>query len=415
MKNEKIKLVIVGHKDHGKSTLIGRLLYDSGAISKHKIMEIKNETKDKGEKFEFSYLLDSLEEEREGGLTIDIVQIPFKSNNRTYNIIDCPGHKEFIKNMLTGASQADVALLVVSAEEGIKEQTKQHMFFIDMLGIRQLIAVLNKMDKVNYDENIFSKLREELIEFLRKVGYEEVPVIPVSAYQGDNVVERSKNMKWYKGPTLIEALDEYVEPNIPPIDKPLIGFVQDIYFYEGRPLIICKIETGILKVNKKIYFCPSQKTGVIEKILSPQGEVNEAYPGESVGILLTEDKKVKRGNIITYRDIKLSTPKKFVAEIVLLRMKTLERDEIVNLRIGTAEIRAKILRIVKEIDPSTFQVVVKEPIVLGENSVGEVEIEPIDIICVAEYSKIPPLGRFVVLDDTGVLAAGIIKKTYLCS
>ncbi len=181
----RINLVVVGHKDHGKSTLIGRLLYDSNAIPEQKLQEIREELKSSGKKFEFAYILDSLEEERTGGLTIDIMQTPFKSKKYHYTIIDCPGHKEFIQKMLTGASQADAAILVVSVKEGIEDQTRQHLFLIKTLGIRQLVVAANKMDAVKYDEDIFKSFSRRIKSILSSLGYHEAPIVPVSAFEGD--------------------------------------------------------------------------------------------------------------------------------------------------------------------------------------------------------------------------------------
>ena len=225
----KINLVVIGHKDHGKSTLIGRLLYDSKAILEQKLQEIQTELERSGKKeFEFAFLLDSLEEERKGGLTIDIIQTPFKSKKYAYTVIDCPGHREFIKKMLTGASQADAAVLVVSAKEGIEAQTRQHAFLAKTLGITQLVVAINKMDQIGYQESVFAKTCQILDEILKPMGFKRVPNVPISALNGDNVFAKSKNMKWYNGLTLIDTLDDTVKPVQLPFNKPLRGCVQDL-------------------------------------------------------------------------------------------------------------------------------------------------------------------------------------------
>ena len=266
MSAPKINLVVVGHKDHGKSTLIGRLLYDSKAIMEQKLDEIRTELKQTGKEFEFAFLLDSLEEERKGGLTIDIMHTPFKSKKYLYTIIDCPGHKEFIKKMLTGASQADAAVLVVSAKEGIQDQTRQHTFLIKTLGIKQLVVAVNKLDSVDYDENHYKKTCKELKPILKSLGYKDIDMIPISAIKGDNVFKKSQKMPWYKGSTLIETLDQKTIPCTLPLNKPLRGLVQDVYAYENdQNIIVCKIETGTLTPKKDVIFNPSGKKSLIKK------------------------------------------------------------------------------------------------------------------------------------------------------
>lgn len=223
MSLSKINLVVIGHKDHGKSTLIGRLLYDSNSIPQQKLQEVEAELKKAGDEgFRFAFLLDTLEEERRGGLTIDIMQMPLKTERHIYTIIDCPGHREFIKKMLTGASQADAAVLVVSAKEGIEDQTRQHAFLAKTLGIRQLVVAINKMDQVGYEESAFVKVSQFLDEVLKSLDFLNTKMVPISALNGDNVFLRSHNMKWYNGLTLIETLDSIVEPSQSYADKPPI-------------------------------------------------------------------------------------------------------------------------------------------------------------------------------------------------
>ncbi len=247
----RINLVVVGHKDHGKSTLIGRLLYDSNAIPEQKLQEIKAEIEESGKEFAFAFLLDSLEEERKGGLSIDIIQTPFKSQRYFYTIIDCPGHKEFIKKMLTGVSQADAAVLVVSAKEGIQDQTREHAFLIKTLGIRQLMVAVNKMDEMAYKQSRYDEVCRKFDPILASLGYEKTLKIPISAMKGDNVFKKSQNMAWYDGLPLIDALDNVISPSTLPVNKPLRGFVQDTYQQEGETIIACKIETGMLEAGKK--------------------------------------------------------------------------------------------------------------------------------------------------------------------
>ncbi|NIO36967.1 GTP-binding protein [Candidatus Bathyarchaeota archaeon] len=408
----RINLVIVGHKDHGKSTLIGRLLYDSKAIQQQKLDEIRTELKQTGRgRFRFAFLLDSLEEERRGGLTMDIMQTPFKSRKYLYTIIDCPGHREFIKKMLTGVSQADAAVLVVSAREGIQDQTRQHTFLIRTLGIRQLVIAINKMDLAEYKENRFRKTCEELEPILTNLGYKNIPMIPVSAIRGDNVYNKSPRIKWYKGPTLIETLDENITPSKLPANKPLRGVVQDIYFHvNNQNIIACKIETGILKQGQTVVFSPSGQKGNLNKILSFGTQIEKAEPGDSVGLVVDGAGDVKRGEVLSHSDDQPKIVKSFTAEIILLSdLRIMNGDELI-IRYGTAERKCRVIRILSEIDPVKLTVSSVYPEVLDKEGVGEAEFLTLEPTCIEEYSDFPELGRFVIEGKKGTAAAGIVLK-----
>jgi len=408
----RINLVIVGHKDHGKSTLIGRLLYDSKAISGEKLEEIKAELKQAGrEDLEFAFLLDSLEEERRGGLTIDIMQTPFKSEKHLYTIIDCPGHKEFIKKMLTGASQADAAVLVVSAKDGVQDQTRQHVFLIKTFGIEQLVVAVNKMDEVGYDERFYQRTCCQLKPVLQNLGYQDVPMIPVSALKGDNVYKKSKKMEWYKGHTLIETLDEKIVPPSPPSNKPLRGVVQDVYPYEdGRRVIVCKIETGVLKPKRQVVFNPSGKTGCLEKILSFGEATEKAEPGESVGLIVDGVDAVERGEVLSYTEKQPVKVRSFIAEVILFSDIQIREGEEVIIRYGTAEKKCRVQRILNEIDPVNLTVKAENPRILEDQAVGEIEFTAEEALCLEKYSDIPELGRFVIEGAKGAEAAGIVLE-----
>lgn len=405
-----INLVIIGHKDHGKSTLIGRLLYDSKAIPEQKIQEIKAELDSSGKGFKFAYLLDSLEEEREGGLTIDIMQTPFRSERYIYTIIDCPGHREFIQKMLTGASQADAAILVVSAKEGVEEQTKQHLYLIKTLGIKQLIVALNKMDTVSYDETRFKELSKEINSILSSLGYDKASIIPVSATSGDNIIKKSAEMKWYKGKTLIEALDSTVKPPKPPIEKPLRACVQDIYELEGENIIICKVETGTLTTGRSVICLSSGEKGIIKRIESLGAEVQEAKPEESVGLIIEGISDIKRGDILAYPEEESNITKEFTAELIIFSDITLRRGDIVTIRVGTAEKKCKIQDILEKIDPVTLSIQEEKPETLKNGEVGKITFKPIEPLYLDMYSIIPQLGRFVIIGEKGAVAAGIVLE-----
>lgn len=413
MNLSKINLVIVGHKDHGKSTLIGRLLYDSKAIPKQKLEEVETELKKAGDEgFRFAFLLDTLEEERRGGLTIDIMQTPFQTNKYLYTIIDCPGHREFVKKMFTGASQADAAVLVVSAKEGIQDQTKQHAFLIKTLGIRQLVVAVNKMDEVGYEESKFREISEKLQPLLNSLEYKNPPIVPLSALDGENVFKKSKKMPWYNALSLIDTLDKTLNPSTPPVDKPLRGCVQDIYELGNKKVIICKILTGTLEKGKKIYFDPSGKEGFVQKIEMFGKEVEKAESGDSVGIIVNKlPREVKRGEVISYLQNRARVMQSFVSEVILFSNIEIRNNDALTIRCGTAEKKCKVQKILERIDPVNLTLDTRFPRVLKSGDVGKIAFLPLEPMCIEKYSNFPELGRFVVEGKRGTVAAGIVLET----
>jgi len=411
MRLGKINLVIIGHKDHGKSTLVGRLLHDSKAVLAQKMREVEAEVKKTGDEgFRFAFLLDTLEEERKGALTIDIMHTPFKTKKNLYTIIDCPGHREFIKKMFTGASQADAAVLVVSAEEGIRDQTKQHAFLIRTLGIQQFIVALNKIDAVEYDETRFVEIRDQLVPILKSLEYENSPIVPVSALTGENVFQKQKRMQWYKGLSLVETLDAVVKPSAPPVDKPLRGCVQDIYEINGERIIICKILTGILTEGKIIRFDPLGEKGRVRKIQVFGKGIDRAGPGDSVGLSVDGIRGVERGEVISYPRRRASVVESFVAEIILLSDITMEKGDVLAIRCGTAEKKCEVRRILEKIDAINLTVDAKFPDSLKGGDVGKLLLSPIEQMSIERFSEFPELGRFVVEGKKGTVAAGIVLE-----
>lgn len=407
----KVNLVVIGHKDHGKSTLIGRLLYDSKAILEQKMQEVRTELEKSGKKeFEFAFLLDSLEEERKGGLTIDIIQTPFKSKKYQYTIIDCPGHREFIKKMLTGASQADAAVLVLSAKEGIEDQTKQHAFLVRTLGINQLVVAVNKMDQVGYGEDVYIEMCRIIDRILKAMGYSNVLKVPISALNGDNVFTESQNMKWYKGLTLIETLDHAVTPAQLPVNKPLRACIQDVYKQETSETVVCKIETGTLEAGKTICFSPSGKTGIVRAIETFGNRPEKAMPGDSVGLIIEGIGDVERGEVISYPENPAKNAKSFTAEIILFTDTEIRTGEVHTVRLGTAEKKCKIDEILNQIDPLSLTIRESSPLILKGGEVGEAKFSPMEPLCIEKHSEFPPLGRFVIEGKKGPIGAGIVSN-----
>jgi len=404
----RVNLVVVGHKDHGKSTLIGRLLYDSGAIPEQKLREIREELRASGKEFEFAYIMDSLEEERTGGLTIDIMQTPFRSRKYDYVIIDCPGHREFIRKMLTGASQADAAILVVSAVDGVEDQTRQHAFLVKTLGIEQLVVAVNKMDLAGYSEEAFRSVSGEVRELLSSLGYGDVPVVPVSAFTGENVIRSSGRMSWYDGKTLIETLDDSVKPSEPPSELPLRCVVQDVYRLGDRDVVVCRVETGVLRKGQEVLVMPIMRRRVVRRIESFGACVREAVSGDSVGLVLDEAGDLERGCVLADVNEKLSPVSEFVAELIVFEDLVLRIGGRVCIRVGTAEVECRVEGILERIDPVRLTVIERDVEAIGAGDVGKVVFRPLEPLYLERYYEIPQLGRFVVLGKRGAEAAGIV-------
>ncbi|MEM2200194.1 MAG: elongation factor 1-alpha, partial [Thermoplasmata archaeon] len=297
-----LNVVFIGHVDHGKSTTVGRLLLDTGAIDPRIIEQYRKEAVEKGKAtFEFAWVMDRLKEERERGVTIDVAHKEFQSNKYYITIIDAPGHRDFVKNMITGTSQADAAILVVSAKEGVQEQTREHTFLARALGVPQIVVAINKMDATTppYSQDAYNNVKTEMEKLLKTVGYRDVIFVPISGYVGDNVVKPSPNLPWYKGPTLVEAFDMLKIPE-KPIDKPLRIPVQDVYSITGIGTVpVGRVETGVLNVNDTVIFMPANKTREVKSIEMHHQPLPRAEPGDNIGFNVRGISKndIKRGDV----------------------------------------------------------------------------------------------------------------------
>src|SRR6266700_1974288 len=299
----KLRVVFVGHVDHGKSTLIGRILQDTDSLPEGQIDMVKKTCAAEGMEFEYAFLLDALIEEQKQNVTIDTTEIPFRTSRRQYAIIDAPGHKEFLKNMITGASRADAAILVISADEGVREQSRRHAYLLSMLGIKHLIVVVNKMDLVDYSEKRFREIEQEYRKFLRELGLDARTFIPASAKEGENVARASMKMKWYCAASVLEALD-LLEPQQRDTDLPLRFCVQDVYRFDGRRIIAGRVETGTLKVGDQLVFSPANKSSVVAAVEGWNAPENNgpAVAGDSIGISLSEQIFVERGYVASHEN-----------------------------------------------------------------------------------------------------------------
>ncbi len=401
-----LKLVFVGHVDHGKSTLIGRLLYDTDSLPEEKIEEVQKTCESLGRGMEFGFVMDHLEEERSQGITIDTAQTFFRTGVRRYVIIDAPGHKEFIKNMITGASQADAAVLVVDATEGVKEQTKRHAYLLGMLGIHQVAAVVNKMDLVGYSAERFDSLKSELEALLHSMSIPPRCTIPISARDGDNAAVRSEKMPWYAGPTLLDALDSFFPGEFVP--ERVVRFpVQDVYKVNDKRILVGRLEAGSLHKGDEITFHPQNRRTTVRSIEVLWKDKTEAQAGESIGITLKDPLFVERGAVACLGDDRPGVASSIKASVFWMSARPLRSGEKLLLRVATQEVPA-CMKIGRKIDSSSLEVITENPDLLQETEVAELWISTERPVAVERFDDIRELGRFVLVRDADVVAGGII-------
>ncbi len=413
---EHINVAMIGHVDHGKSTLIGRLLYDAGEIPEHIIEKYRKEAQEKGKAtFEFAWVMDRLKEERERGITIDVAHRKFNTQKYEITIVDCPGHRDFIKNMITGASQADAAILVVDVVDCVQAQTKEHVFLARTLGINQLIVAINKMDRVNYDQKEFEKCRDAVVKLIQLVGYrpDETPVIPVSAYNGDNVLNRTDATSWYNGPTIFESLDS-LKPPEKLTDKPLRIPIQDVYSISGVGTVpVGRVESGVLKVGDKIIFNPAGVAGEVKSIEMHHEAIPQAEPGDNIGFNVRGVSKndIRRGDVAGHPDSPPTVVRDFTAQIVVLQHPTaitIGYTPVVHAH--TAQVACQFIELQKKIDPRTGQVKEENPQFLKTGDAAIVKLQPTRPMVIEKVKDIPPMGRFAVRDMGMTVAAGMVLE-----
>ncbi|MCX5642909.1 MAG: GTP-binding protein [Candidatus Omnitrophica bacterium] len=385
------KIVVVGHVDHGKSTLIGRLLYDTGSLLS-------------GKPVDFAFVVDQLKEEREREMTIDTTQAFFHTKKHDYVIIDAPGHKEFIRNMITGASQAETAILVVDIVEGIQEQFRRHACFLKMLGIKEISVVVNKMDLVSHKKEPFDKIRAkiELFAQVNKISFSEI--IPISARNGDNVALKSKKMPWYSGPTLTGSLDRLRKPK-DSAGKWLRMPVQDVYDIAGKKRIVGRIESGRVAKGEGLRVFPGDRKACVSGIFEFGKNKKYAGCGENIGLSITEDFPVKRGDMISDENHKPVLTRRVAGNIFWMRQMPFKITEKLVFRCNTQSTTCRISRIEKRIDSATLKVLEKKAQSLAETDIGEVIIETGKTVIIEKFSVIPELGRFI-LEKNGITVAG---------
>ena len=410
-----MNLVFIGHVDHGKSTLVGRLLLDTGHIDAHLIEKYRKEADQIGKgSFEFAWVMDGLKEERERGLTIDVAHKRFNTDKYYFTIIDAPGHRDFVKNMITGTSQADAAVLVVDAAQGVQAQTKEHVFLSRTLGVKQLVIAINKMDSTQpkYEEARFNKVKEEVSALLKTVGFnlEKIKFIPVSAFVGDNIVKLSENMAWYKGPTLLDLLNAFELP-AKPTNLPLRWPIQDVYSITGIGTVpVGRIETGVMKPGQKLVFQPSNKTGEVKSIEMHHEEIPQAVPGDNVGVNIRGLAKndIRRGDVAGPTDNPPTVVKTFTAQVAVLQHPSvLAAGYTPVFHCATSQIACTFEEIQKKLDPKSGEVTEENPDFIKTGDIAIVKIRPTRPMVIERAKEIPQLGRFAVRDMGQTVAAGM--------
>ncbi|MDQ2919460.1 MAG: adenylyl-sulfate kinase, partial [Verrucomicrobiota bacterium] len=391
----RLKIVFVGHVDHGKSTLIGRILHDTNSLPEGKIAAIQQACAAEGMEFEYAFLLDALLEEQSQNITIDTTQIPFRTAKRRYVIIDAPGHKEFLKNMITGASSADAAILVIAANEGVREQSRRHAYLLSLLGIRQILVVVNKMDLMDEPEKTFREIEKEYAAFLDSLGLKARRFIPASARTGENIT------------AILAALDELEETNVP-ANQPLRFCVQDVYRFDERRIIAGRIESGALRVGDELVFSPANKLSEVASIENWNSSNRaEAITGDSIGITLREQIFVERGYVASHEKERPIETNRFRADIFWLAEAPLRKDAQYSLRLATQEVKCQMVAIEQVMDSSTLEISPNETNEVARNEVGRVTLQTRGPLVIDNHDRVPSLGRFVLVTGGRICGGGI--------
>jgi elongation factor 1-alpha len=413
-----MNMVIIGHVDHGKSTLVGQILLQTGQFPQHMLDKYKEEAKAKGkESFALAWIFDNLKEERERGVTIDVAHKRFDTDKYYITIIDAPGHRDFVKNMITGTSQADAAILVVAGPEGIMAQTKEHMFLARTLGVKQMIVAINKMDdtKPAYDKAKYESVKDEMAKLAKSVGYkdEQVQFVPVSAFAGDNIKEKGK-LDWWTGDPILKAIDNFEIPK-KPTDLPLRWPIQDVYTIKGVGTVpVGKIETGVMKPGQQLIFRPSTKpggaTGEVKTIEMHHEQIGQAEPGDNVGVNMrgVNKNEIRRGDVAGPANNPPTVAKSFIAQIMVLNHPSvITKGYTPVFHCYTSQVACRFEEIQKKLDPRTGQVKEENPDFIKTGDAAIVKIIPTRPMVIESSKKIPQLGRFAIRDMGQTVAAGV--------
>ena len=406
--NPSINLVIAGHVDHGKSTLIGRLLHDTDSLTEGKMAAVKAMSERRGMPLEYAFLLDALQAERDQGITIDTTQVLFNSKKRSYLIIDAPGHKEFLKNMISGAAQADAGVVVIDVEEGIQEQSRRHCYLLRLLGLKEIIIAVNKMDLIEYSQRKFNHLKKQIVEYLSEIDLACKAVVPISARDGQGLIDLSEKMPWYTGANFIDTLDQLPEANSTN-DLPTRLPIQDVYKFDERRIIAGRIESGTLKIGDELLFTPSNKRAAIEsfEVWNPKDQKTIAIAGESVGIILNEEIFIERGHIASLSaDAPIET-NVFRGKVFWIGNKPIIAGDRLKIKIGTAEHISEVQSIENKIDISSLEAIDVD--LLEKNDIGEVIFRTKSTVALDPFEKNHRTGRFVLINEYETVGGGIVS------
>jgi bifunctional enzyme CysN/CysC len=404
-----IRIVFVGHVDHGKSTLIGRILEETGSLPEGKIETLRASCETQGRRFEYAFVLDALAEEQQQNVTIDTTQIHFRTGSRGYVIIDAPGHEEFLKNMITGAASADAAVMVIAANEGAREQSRRHGQLLSLLGIHQVIVAVNKMDLVNYCEREFREIEREYGAFLRSLGLTARAFVPISASAGANVVRNDAAMGWYRGPALLQAIDE-LKPAQSASEQPLRFPIQDVYRRENRRVLVGRIESGTLRVGDQLLFSPHHKTArvaTIERWAASSAE--SAAAGESIGITLNDHIFIERGHVASHETDAPVESNRVHAKVFWIGGEPLRVGARYRLKLVTQNVECEVVSVSNVVDVATLDQAATDRAELRINEVGEVTLQTRGPLVLDNHERVPTMGRFVVTDGDNLVGGGIVS------
>ena len=406
--NPSINLVIAGHVDHGKSTLIGRLLHDTDSLTEGKMAAVKAMSERRGMPLEYAFLLDALQAERDQGITIDTTQVLFNSKKRSYLIIDAPGHKEFLKNMISGAAQADAGVVVIDVEEGIQEQSRRHCYLLRLLGLKEIIIVVNKMDLIEYSQRKFNHLKKQIVEYLSDIDLACKAVVPISARDGQGLIDLSEKMPWYTGSNFIDTLDQLPEANSTN-DLPTRLPIQDVYKFDERRIIAGRIESGTLKIGDELLFSPSNKRAAIEsfEVWNAKDQKTKAIAGESVGIILNDEIFIERGHIASLSTDAPIETNVFRGKVFWIGNKPIIAGDRLKIKIGTAEHISEVQSIENKIDLSSLEAIDVD--LLEKNDIGEVIFRTKSTVALDPFEKNHRTGRFVLINEYETVGGGIVS------
>lgn len=414
-----MNVVFVGHVDAGKSTTIGQLFFQAGLMSEQELAKLKEEAAKNGKAgFEFAYFMDTIKEERERGVTIDLNYKKILTQNFEVTVIDAPGHRDFVKNMITGASQADAAFLVISAPSGVQEQTKEHLWLLRTMGVKQIAIAVNKMDMVNYDESKFNQIKTDAGNLLKSVGYnpETTSFLAVSSLQGENIAKKGEKMPWYKGPTILEQIDKFPAPE-KPTGLPMRMPIQDVYEITGIGTVpVGKVETGVMKPGQKIVILPGRSgvgiPGEIKSIEAHHEQLPEAEAGDNVGVNIrgVGKKDIARGDVICDASSPAKIVEEFTAQVAVINHPTvIAKGYTPVFHVHTAQIPCQFVELISKLDPRTGQVAQDHPDFLKNGDVAIVKLKPIGNLVLETSQDNPYMARFAIRDAGVTVAAGVCK------